>query len=123
RALASVHGQEEHRFAFPPRTEASSEVALGRFDLHDLGTEVGQHHPGVRGGDEVPDLHDPDPGEGEGPGFLRRRVGRPLARIACCRHRSPIVGRASPLPSFWYQTGSEKGSRMSIVVGYIDTPE
>ena len=58
---------------------APQRVTAGRLDPHDLGPEVGEHHPGHRRGQTPPELHDPNP-------------------RTCPRHRRSFPSHTPPAP-------------------------
>ena len=98
--LAPVHREEVGALSPGERgAPAPGVVSARRLHLDDLGAEVGQHHRGVRPGENPREIHHPHSGERRaGRGQPRRRTQRNEASAAeSARSRSRSASRASPL--------------------------
>ena len=80
RALVAVDREEigrgpsaGGRIPHPRRSPAAGRITLGRLDLDDVGTEVGEDHRAVRAGEDGREVDDADPAERAGRGCHIRR--------------------------------------------------
>ncbi len=79
-ALAAIGAEEEAGFARQARRELPQHVALRRFDLDDIGAEIGEQRAAVRAGEIAAQIEDGD--AAERPRGFAGHVRRSRSRIA-----------------------------------------